>query len=487
MDFGRPHRAEAGVASDSKICLTEKDDSKDAGVKADPLDTMLINAANDASMNLFGTSHLQKNPADHAKLRHYTDSRFYPERIVDRSNCITSGSLVVIFEAFDNLTFVYATPGEVFYNRNGAFHHDDFIGKPFGCKIRSRNNGGLGFVFLLRPTSELWARSLPHRTQIVHELDASLIVFHLYLRPGMVVVESGTGSGAMSHAILRTIAPLGRLHTFEFNRVRADKAREEFKRNKVDHIVTVHHRDVCGIQTYPQDADENNTNDAHGTSTAEQNAGFGLGGQAADAIFLDLPEPWLAVPHAAFTIKPNGRICSYSPCVEQSQRFVTALRESGFHSIKTIEARLREYYVDDVELESPPKTRLPRGGLGDSYGDHAIEGDGHKTSESDGGASVVSPYIRRRLPESLANLSEDTGAEADNERSEAETEAMDEKVPIITAIAAPAPTKRKKLCARPFGSMRGHTAFLTFATAGLLVQRDPSEVVSVPDNSGSSK
>ena len=465
MDFGRPHRAEAGVAYESNISLIEKTNDGES----DALETMLVNAANDAAMTLFGTQHLKKNPLDHAKLRTYTDSRFCPERVVDRSKLIAEGSLVVIFECFESISFVYATLGKVFHNRNGHFHHDAFIGKPFGCKIRSHNNGGLGFVYLLRPTAELWARSLPHRTQIVHELDASLIVFHLNLRPGMLVCESGTGSGAMSHAILRSIAPRGMLHTFEFNKVRADKAREEFQRNKVDGMVTVQNRDVCGKQpVILSDGDGNGEGEE--VNNADEVGGFGIGGQVADAVFLDLPEPWLAVPHAAYTIKPNGRICSYSPCVEQTQRCVAAFRNCGFHSIKTIEARLREYYVDDVELESPPKARLPRVELNESNGDFAGDGDGQKTSESEG-ASVVSPYVRSktRFPDS-----EDTGAEADNERSEAETEATERNGPIVAAVEK-TPAKRKKLCARPFASMRGHTAFLTFATAGLKIQPNPSE------------
>mmetsp|Transcript_4152 Transcript_4152/g.6271 ORF Transcript_4152/g.6271 Transcript_4152/m.6271 type:complete len:90 (-) Transcript_4152:19-288(-) len=38
-------------------------------------------------------------------------------------------------------------------------------------------------------------------------------------------------------------------------------------------------------------------------------------------------------------------------------------------------------------------------------------------------------------------------------------------------------TKRKNnkiLCARPFSQMRGHTAFLTFATAGNALRADPN-------------
>ena len=69
----------------------------------------------------------------------------------------------------------------------------------------------------------------------------------------MVVCESGTGSGAMSHCIMRAIAPHGKLHTYEFNEMRAKTAKEEFKRNGVDHLAEVHWRDVCGKPTPQND------------------------------------------------------------------------------------------------------------------------------------------------------------------------------------------------------------------------------------------
>ncbi|EED94345.1 hypothetical protein THAPSDRAFT_261852, partial [Thalassiosira pseudonana CCMP1335] len=297
--------------------------------------------------------------------------------------------LVVIFESFNDINFVYATPNDIFSNRNGHFHHNDFIGKPYGCKIRSRNNDGLGFLYLLRPTPELWARSLPHRTQIVHELDAAMIVHHLNVSPNMIVCESGTGSGAMSHVFLRSLAPMGKLHTYEFNKVRVEKARDEFVGHGLGHLVEVHHRDVCG-----------------------KKALLKLNGQSvAHAIFLDLPEPWLAVPHAAHTIKPNGRICSYSPCMEQTQRTCTALRQHGFHSIQTVEARLKEYF----ETASLEKERHVNGG----------EVVGPKKEKED--TEPKQPKKRRKK-----GLSDGSSG-------------------------------NKILCARPFAQMRGHTAFLTFA------------------------
>lgn len=71
------------------------------------------------------------------------------------------------------------------------------------------------------------------------------------------------------------------MYTFDFHEQRVQKAQDEFKLHCIGDLVTVQHRDVCA-------------------------KGFGKEDMA-DALFLDLPCPWDALPFARKTLKKNGK------------------------------------------------------------------------------------------------------------------------------------------------------------------------------------
>lgn len=243
-----------------------------------------------------------------------------PEMMV--SSVCSSGQIhendrVILYANPHDVQALYAKRGCITNNRYGSFHHDDLIGKSFGARAFARDTGR--WLYVLKPTPELWTRTLPHRTQIIYSLDSSVICFKLGLRRGHVVVESGTGSGSLSHHFMRCVGRGGHLHTFEFNEHRANTARQEFKRHGVSECVTVKCTDVCAN-------------------------GFGedLNGKV-DSVFLDLPAPWKAISHASLALRPNGSICSFSPCIEQVQQTCLELSRLGFNRIETIESLLKTF------------------------------------------------------------------------------------------------------------------------------------------------
>lgn len=232
------------------------------------------------------------------------------------------GDTVIVYTGYDSMFPVVVGRGKTTQTKYGAIKHDRLIGHEFGAKFQCSK----GWVYILHPTPELWTVSLPHRTQILYATDIAMVIMQLDLKPGSVVCESGTGSGSLSHSILRTIMPNGYLHTVEFHEKRAQTAREEFKTHGFGDIVTVYHRDVL-------------------------EEGFPIENEA-DAVFLDIPKPWEAIQHAIKALKnTGGRLCSFSPCVEQVQRTCLALDEANcFEDIETIELVVRPYNVRKMTL-----------------------------------------------------------------------------------------------------------------------------------------
>ncbi|KAK7792652.1 hypothetical protein R5R35_005110 [Gryllus longicercus] len=265
----------------------------------------------------------------------------------------------------------------VFQTPYGALKVKSLIGQTFGSKVALSK----GWAYVLHPTPELWTLTLPHRTQIIYTPDISIILFQLELKPGSVVLESGTGSGSLSHALIRCIKPHGHLYTFDFHAQRVEVARAEFEDHLVSEYVTVQQRDVCQTGFGP---------DVKGV---------------ADAVFLDLPHPWEAVPHAVEAMKEKGgRFVSFSPCIEQVQRTCEALAQQGFIELQTMECLQKELTVQTramsvlplPDFSQPQHQQQPRGGGGGGVagGERAAEG-------GEGGAREQCRFLTGVPPPSL--------------------------------------------------------------------------------------
>lgn len=308
------------------------------------------------------------------------------------------GDIVIIYQSIENMPIITLKSGESSQLKGGHFLHDEMVGADFGDKVYSKNKKAHGI--LLYPTPELWTLVLRHRTQILYFADVSMVVGALDLVPGSIVVESGTGSGSLSHTLLRAIAPTGHLHSYEFHELRAEKAREEFLAHGFEGLFSLTCRDVCSD-------------------------GFQLD-NCVDAVFLDLPKPWLAIQSGKEALKVGGRLCSFSPCMEQVQQTCETLVELGFVDVHTVEVLLRHF---DVLSEEVPV-------LDPHNPDWGTDIENLRAYNQD---------RREKRTAEEADLSED-------------------------ALAAPMRknkdkmTSREIITARPYHEMRGHTGYLTFST-----------------------
>lgn len=368
---------------------------------------------------------------------------------------IKEGDLVIIYEDFKNLHAVRIAPPEVFWKTAwdyGSLPHADIVGRRFGTKVNVGKRDS--FVYLLSPSPELWTATLPHRTQILYIADISMIVLQLEVQRGSVVIEAGTGSGSLSHALARAAGGAGHLHTFEFNAHRAELAAGEFAANGLSGRVTCKHGDVC----------------------AESWSYEGLDDCSVDAAIFDLPQPWEAVRRVAPLIRPGGRLCTFSPCIEQIARTLDVLASCGFTGAETVEVLVRTH---EVRQAQPPPDALASV-VEQARARRAAAADASAASEApDAGAEAAAAEAAAEasgggVGERPGNGPTPTAAAGEKEK-EQETQPKSKRPRVdetldpgpttaAPADATPAAAKPRLLCTRPYADMRGHTGFLMFCT-----------------------
>lgn len=274
------------------------------------------------------------------------------------------------------------------------------------------------------------------------------MIHHLDLKPGSVVIESGTGSGSLTTSLARAVAPFGHVHSFEFNLDRVNKAKIDFSNNGIESVVTVRHRDVCGT-------------------------GFPYFPEGADAVFLDLPSPWVVIDDCHRNLRPQGRLCSFSPCIEQVQRVCVRLAELGYEDIFTIEVLTKALEVHQSRVKSVDLNQL--------YKElpNTFKAPLKKTSDTPAAVEEIDVESESTLEQDIAEVQENDKKRVKLSSDVATAPVVEKIVPRVDAykISVPNPF----LITKPRSVMRGHTGYLTFArkAANTVVgQHDTQSVVS---------
>ena len=213
---------------------------------------------------------------------------------------------------------LFLRKSETFHSDRGWISHDAIIGQPEGTWLRS----SMGLRYLaIRPTLADYVLEMPRGAQVIYPKDLAMILFWADVYPGCRVLEAGTGSGALTLALLRVVGPDGRVITYE--------QREEFARRA---LANIHMRvgEVANL-TVRLGAVEDGIADE----------------DPVDRVLLDLPEPWKLSQLVARALRPGGIFLSYVPTIIQSHQLSETLqREPQWALVETFETLLRPWNIE---------------------------------------------------------------------------------------------------------------------------------------------
>lgn len=197
----------------------------------------------------------------------------------------------------------------------GVFDPGKLKGKRFGEKIMVGNRE----FIIMRPSIVDKIETIERKAQIILPKDSSMIMLYCDVKNGDTIIEGGVGSGALTIALANLVRPDGKIISYEKRKDFAEIAERNIENAELGEYVEIKIGDVT------EKIDEKD----------------------ADAVILDIPNPWDAVPNAYNALKICGHFCSYSPTMNQVEKTVKTLRKHNFIQIKTFENLQREIIVGE--------------------------------------------------------------------------------------------------------------------------------------------
>lgn len=228
-------------------------------------------------------------------------------------NIAQANDYVLLIGPDEHRYLIRLTPGQQHHTHHGFLAHNDIIGKSFGSVVRTQ----LQYAYLLmQPSTFDFGMHIKRSSQIIYPKDIGYIILRMNIIPGARVVEAGTGSGGLTVALSRFVRPAGRIYTYEERDDMIAMARKNLERVGALDVVEMKQRDIRE----------------------------GFDERDADALFLDVREPWLFLAQAHAALKGGGFFGSLVPTTNQVSDLLQEMEMlGGWTDIEVIEILTRHY------------------------------------------------------------------------------------------------------------------------------------------------
>jgi tRNA (adenine57-N1/adenine58-N1)-methyltransferase len=226
-----------------------------------------------------------------------------------------AGDKVLLVDNKDRRYLITLTEGGEFHSHTGVIPHVAIAGMPEGTVFRTSR--GSRFV-AFRPRLSDFVLKMPRGAQVIYPKDLGPLLLLADIRPGVRVLESGVGSGALSMAMVRAGAD-----------VVGYELREEFAERAIANVRGFLGEDVMSRYRVQL-----------------RNCYEGIDDSELDRVVLDLPEPWQVVKHAERALRPGGLLVAYTPTIVQAVQLRETLDSSRFALAETLEVLHRSWHIE---------------------------------------------------------------------------------------------------------------------------------------------